>query len=517
MEEIWWFVFVFFASLLFARSKFKFRSKSNLPPGPSPFPIIGNLLWLRKSFSELEYVVKTLHEKHGPIVSLPFGFNPAIFVASNSLAYQALVQNGAVFADRPPPPITSKIMASNQCTISSAPYGPAWRLLRRNLTSEILHPSRVRLYSRARKWVLDILVAGLRQEAEGRDNVVLVVKHFHFAMFCLLVLMCFGDDLGEAKIREIQAMESRVLQSYHNFKILNFFPVIGKFLFHKRWEKFMQLRKDHEDVLIPLIRARQPCEKTDTVSKPNPSITCYVDTLLDLQLPDEKRKLTEGEIVSLCSEFLNAGTHTTDAPLQWIMANLVKYPHIQAKLFKEISGVVGEGEDEVKEEDLQKMPYLKAVVLEGLRRHTPAHFLVPHAVTKDVILDGYVIPKDAKVFFMAAEMACNPKVWEGPMEFKPERFLNSNNNGETFDITGSREIKMMPFGAGRRICPGYGLGMLHLEYFVANLVWKFEWKAVGEDGVDLSERPLVSLLPTTMKNPLQARISPRLSARTAME
>ncbi|CBI26427.3 unnamed protein product, partial [Vitis vinifera] len=125
-------------------------TSSNLPPGPSTFPIIGNLLWLRKSFSELEYVVKTLHEKHGPIVSLPFGFNPAIFVASNSLAYQALVQNGAVFADRPPLPITSKIMASSQCTISSAPYGPAWRLLRRNLTSEILHPSRVRLYSRAR-------------------------------------------------------------------------------------------------------------------------------------------------------------------------------------------------------------------------------------------------------------------------------------------------------------------------------------------------------------------------------
>ncbi|RVW57764.1 Cytochrome P450 89A2 [Vitis vinifera] len=309
-------------------------------------------------------------------------------------------------------------------------------------------------------------------------------------MFCLLVLMCFGDDLGEAKIREIQGMESRVLQSYHNFKILNFFPAIGKFLFHKRWEKFMQLRKDHEDVLIPLIRARQPCKKTETVSKPNPSITCYVDTLLDLQLPDEKRKLTEGEMVSLCSEFLNAGTHTTDAPLQWIMANLVKYPHIQAKLFEEISGVVGEGEDEVKEEDLQKMPYLKAVVLEGLRRHTPAHFLVPHAVTKDVILDGYVIPKDAKVFFMAAEMACNPEVWKTQW-------------------SSSRR--------GRRICPGYGLGLLHLEYFVANLVWKFEWKAVGEDGVDLSERPLVSLLPTTMKNPLQARISPRLSARTAME
>lgn len=332
--------------------------------------------------------------------------------------------------------------------------------------------------------------------------------------------MCFGDDLGEPKIREIQGMQGRVLKSYHDDKILTFFPFIGKFLFRKRWEKFLQLRKDLEDVLIPLIRSRQPSGSGK--GKSNPYVTCYVDTLLDLRLPVQNRKLTEGQIMSLCSEFLNAGTHTTDAPLQWIMANLVKYPHVQAKLFEEMSGVMGAGElgkkDEeviIEEEDLQKMPYLKAVVLEGLRRHTPAPFLIPHSVTKEVMLEGYVIPKDAKVYFMAGEMAWNPKVWEDPMEFKPERFLKYGNGEEAFDITGSREIKMMPFGAGRRICPGYGLGMLHLEYFVANLVWKFEWKSLlgEEDGsVDLSEKPPLTILPTTMKYPLQARIFPRSSA-----
>ena len=102
-------------------------------------------------------------------------------------------------------------------------------------------------------------------------------------------------------------------------------------------------------------------------------------------------------------------------------------------------------------------------------------------------------------------MGRDPKVWEDPLAFKPERFLNGG--GEAFDITGSKEIKMMPFGAGRRICPASGLAILHLEYFVANLVWNFDWKAVEGGEVDLSEQQEFTVV---MKNPLKAQISPRL-------
>ncbi|KAJ6366125.1 hypothetical protein OIU77_002661 [Salix suchowensis] len=115
-------------------------------------------------------------------------------------------------------------------------------------------------------------------------------------------------------------------------------------------------------------------------------VLSYVDTLLDLELPEEKGKLKEEEMVSLSSEFLNAGTDTTSTALQWIMANLVKYPQTQEKLFMEMKGVVQDGEETIKEEELEKMPYLKAVILEGLRRHPPGHFVLPHAVTEDVIL-----------------------------------------------------------------------------------------------------------------------------------
>ncbi|KAJ9678327.1 hypothetical protein PVL29_020481 [Vitis rotundifolia] len=228
-------------------------------------------------------------------------------------------------------------------------------------------------------------------------------------------------------------------------------------------------------------------------NEPLEYVLSYVDTVLDLRLPEDNTKLEEGAIISLSSEFLVAGADTTALALQWIMANLVKYPRIQAKLFQEICG-----------EDLQKISYLKAIVLEGLRRHPPSHLPFPRSVIREVVLNGYVIPKNAMVYFMRADIGWNPEVWEDPMEFRPERFLA----GEVFDITGSREIKMMPFGAGRRMCPGYGLAMLHLEYFVANLVWKVERRAVDGDDIDLSEKDLEFM--SVMKNTLQALISPRL-------
>ena len=237
-------------------------------------------------------------------------------------------------------------------------------------------------------------------------------------------------------------------------------------------------------------------------------VVSYVDTLLDLELPEEKWKLSEEEMVSLCTEFLIAGTDSTSTVLEWIMANMVKYPQIQERHFVEIKGVVGDGEKEVKEEDLNKMPYLKAVVLEGLRRHPPGHFVLPHSMTEDVVLDGHLVPKNATLNFMVAEMGRDPKVWEDPMAFKPERFLNGDGKGEVFDIRGIKEIKMMPFGAGRRICPGSSFAMLHLEYFVSNLVSKFAWKAVDGDEVDLSEKLEFTV---AMKNPLKAHLSPRLS------
>lgn len=370
--------------------------------------------------------------------------------------------------------------------------------------SEILHASRVKIYGEGRNWVLDVLIKDLTEKSKNSEDGRIVVKDsIQFSMF-LLVLMCFGEKLDEKGIRQIEKAQRDILLYLRKLNIFGFFPRIAKFLFYNRWKTVIDLRRKQKDVLLPLINARRE-HKLKQKETEERFVYSYLDSLLDIKLPDEGgRSLTEDEMVSLCSEFLTAGTDTTATGLQWIMAELVKNQQVQKKLVEEIESVM-EHEGRVKEEELGKMPYLKAVVLEGLRRHPPGHFVLPHSVSKEIEIEGYVIPKNATVNFMVAEMGWDEKTWDDPMEFKPERFLNGGE-GEGVDITGSREIKMMPFGVGRRICPGLALAMLHLEFFVANLVREFEWKCVEGDEVDLSEIPEFTVV---MKYPLRARLIPR--------
>lgn len=172
---------------------------------PLILEVIGFYYRLHKSLPELESVLRNLNSKFGPILRI--GSRPSIFVSDRSFTYQALIQNGAVFANRPPAATTRRIVSCNQHTVGSAPYGPIWRILRRNLTSEMLHPCRVKSYSHARKWTLQVLKKQLTVKSSG-DHAVLVVEHLRYAMFCLLAsFMCFGDKLDETQIKKIEEVQ----------------------------------------------------------------------------------------------------------------------------------------------------------------------------------------------------------------------------------------------------------------------------------------------------------------------
>ncbi|XP_077248197.1 cytochrome P450 89A2-like [Tasmannia lanceolata] len=474
------------------------NKKKNLPPGPPTLPLLGNFIWLRKSFFDIETHLRALRSKYGPILTLHIGPRPAIFITNSTLIHEALVQKGAIFADRPPVHDASRIITSNQHSITSAGYGPLWRLLRRNLITKLLNPNQIEAFSPGREWVVKLLIKNLKSKSK-MGNPIFPVEDFRHAMFCLLLLMCFGQKLDDNLVTDIEVIQRRMLLRFFSFNIFQFFPKIGKFILRGLWNELMEMKSRQEELYVPLIRARREKNPND-----DNFLFCYVDSLLALELSHEGgRKLNDKEMVTLCSELLDGGTDTTSTTLQWIMANLVKHQEIQKKLFEEIKWVIGEEEkDTIKEDDLQKMPYLKAVIMEGLRRHPPGHFVLPHAVSEEISIDGYVIPKGTTVNFLVMEIGLDRAVWNDPMEFRPERFLE----GEEVDITGSREMKMIPFGLGRRICPGMGLAILHLEYFVANLVREFEWKAKDGEEVDLSEKQEFTIV---MKNPLRAIIIPR--------
>ncbi|KAK8934413.1 Cytochrome P450 89A9 [Platanthera zijinensis] len=494
----------FFAAAL-AHLFFSSKRKP-LPPGPPAVPIIGNLLWLRRSFAyDKEQLIKDLYAKYGPIITLRIGSRTVIFISDRFLAHKALVENGAAFSDRPPQLPAARFLNRNRHSISSASYGPLWRLFRRNLAANILHPAKIRLFAPGREWVLGILLRDLRSKSqESPDGGVVPMESFKFAMFCLLSLMCFGEKLDQKAIREIKESSNDSLLYFRKLYVFSFVPRITKYVFRRRWKTALALRQRQKDLYAPFIRARREHKDIQNCPEEERFVHSYMDSLLDIKLAEEDggRALTEDELVTLCSEFFTAGTDTTATALEWIMAELVKHQGVQGKLLEEIEEVVGQkGRVGIKEEDLQRMPYLKAVIMEGLRLHPPAHFAVPHSVTEEIEFEGYRIPKNACINFLVAQIGRDGTVWEDPKEFMPERFM-AGGGGEGVDITGSKEIKMMPFGAGRRICPGLGLAMLHLEYFVANLVWEFKWEAMEGEEIDFTEKPQFTFV---MKNSLKSQ------------
>ncbi|KAH7668654.1 Cytochrome P450 E-class group I protein [Dioscorea alata] len=475
--------------------------RRRLPPSPPRIPILGNLLWLTKPFSHFEPTLHHLRAKYGPIFTLYVGPRPVIFIMDGDLARRSLIQSGEVFADRPPP-LSTSALNPNLHSINNTSHGHLWRLLRRNLVSEVIHPCKsTKSSAHVQRMALDILLKRLKNEAVANGGIVVPIHSIQHCVSFLMTSLCFGVTLEEKVVDRIKNMQLELLGVLENLYVFGLLPKAALLLYWRRFGKLKQLRQAHEELLIPIIRACKQREKNthDKIS--------YVDSLLKLKLPagsaGNMRELSEEDIVNFISEFLDASIWPAAAALEWIMANFVKHQDIQEKLRKEIRSVVGDKKRRIEEDETQRMSYLKAVIFEALRRHSPAHFLIPHSVKEDVIMDKYLIPKGTVVNYSVTSIGLDGRVWEDPLEFRPERFM-AGGEGEGVDVNcGKRDIKMMPFGAGRRICPGSDMAVLLLQYLVANLVNEIELKAVEGMEMDLSSN---AELFATMESPLHARI-----------
>lgn len=179
----------------------------------------------------------------------------------------------------------------------------------------------------------------------------------------------------------------------------------------------------------------------------------------------------------------NAGTETTATTIEWAMAELVKNPEVMKKAQEEVRRLMGR-KGKVEENDLYQMHYLKCVIKETLRLHPVAPLLAPKESNTEVMLQGYSIPSKTRVIVNAWAIARDPKSWDRPDEFLPHRFANN-----PIDFKG-QNFQYIPFGAGRRACPGISFAKSTLELALANLLYFFDWKMPdglrGED-LDMSK------------------------------
>lgn len=500
---------LFFTALAFLLScliflltqKTKNSKKLNLPPGPPGWPIVGNLFQVARSGKPFMEYVNDLRSKYGSIFTLKMGTRTMIILTDAKLVHEALIQKGAIYATRPPENPTRNIFSANKYTVNAAYYGPVWKSLRRNMVQNMLSSSRIKEFRGVRDNAMDKLINRLRAEAEKNDGVVWVLKDARFAVFCILVAMCFGLDMDEEKLERIDQVMKSVLIALDP-RIDDFLPILGPF-FSKQRKRVLEVRKEQVEFMVPFIKQRRRA-----IQNPGSDHTAttfsYLDTLFDIKVEGKKSAPSDAELVSLCSEFLNGGTDTTATAVEWGMAQLIANPEIQTKLYEEIKNTVGD--KKVDEKDVEKMPYLHSVVKELLRKHPPTHFVLTHAVTEPTTLAGYDIPIDANIEIYTPAIGEDPKLWSNPERFDPERFITG---GEEADITGVTGVKMMPFGVGRRICPGLALATVHIHLMMARMVQEFEWGAYPPGKkVDFTGKMEFTVV---MKESLRATIKPRSS------
>ncbi|XP_073101457.1 uncharacterized protein [Elaeis guineensis] len=227
--------------------------------------------------------------------------------------------------------------------------------------------------------------------------------------------------------------------------------------------------KTTEAIIVKPISMVPPMETKviETGKKPEPA-PVKEPIVIDIEkseLPKEEPTKESSDM----SDIFAAGTDTSYITLEWTMAELARSPNRLKRVQDEIRGILG-NKSKVKEDDITKMKYLKAVIKESLRLHPPAPLLVPRESLEATKIQGYEIPKKTRILVNAFSIGQDPEFWEEAHEFRPERFLNN-----LIDFKGN-DFRFIPFGAGRRICPGMHLAISTIELSLANLLYRFDWK-----------------------------------------
>ncbi|XP_028762784.1 geraniol 8-hydroxylase isoform X3 [Neltuma alba] len=429
------------------------RGNHRLPPGPPPFPVIGNLLALgNKPHKCLAELAKT----YGPIMSLQLGQITTVVVSSADMAKGILLTHDQFLSNRTVPD-AMRAVNHHEYSLPFLPVSPRWRSLRKLCNSQLFGSKILDASQDLRRHKVQQLLQEVEQSSVTGEAVDIGKAAFKTTIN-LLSNTIFSVDLVRSvgSAGEFRETVANIMKEVGTPNKLDPLGVRRRTAIH--FSKIL-------DVFHHLVSQRK--KLIENTGSP------ISNDILDVLLSEENREQMEGErIQRLSLDLFAAGSDTTTSTLEWGMAELLHNPKAMSKAKAELEETIGKGKP-VEESDIARLPYLQAVLKETFRLHPAVPFLLPRKSEMDVEVGGYIIPKDAQVLVNVWAIGRDASIWKNPEGFLPERFLRSE-----IDVKG-RNFELIPFGAGRRVCPGYPLALRMVFLVLGSLINCFDWKMEG--------------------------------------
>ncbi|PHT31955.1 Cytochrome [Capsicum baccatum] len=448
--------------LLLQQLQKKFSKKKKiLPPGPRGLPLLGNLHMFGDN---LHQDLNKIAKKHGPIMSIHFGLVPVIVASTPYAAEQFLKTHDLTFSSRPSNQVSENIFYKRK-NLVSARYGPYWRNMRKLCTLQLLSSAKILAFQPMRKQELGILINFVKQAAMEHKVVDLTAKVGSLSanMSCLMIFgkKYMDEDLGEKGFKAI-IQDMLHIAALPNFS--DFFPFLRIFDLQGYNRRVKELAKLFDEFLERVIDEHVGESNEQKQAKD------MVDTLMEiLQSGAAEFEFDRRHVKAIMLDLLIASMDTSSTTIDWILTELLRHPDVMKKVQNELEQVIGKNRM-VEESDLESLEYLDMVIKESNRLHPAAPLLLPHESIEDCTVDGFHIPKGSRVLINIWAIGRDPDTWVEPEKFKPERFQGSN-----IDLRG-RHFQLLPFGSGRRSCPGLQLGLTVVRLMVAQLVHCFNWE-----------------------------------------
>lgn len=457
---VWTWTALALTAIIFLINIVKNKHK-RLPPGPRGIPILGNMHTLG---SLPHRALQALAKKYGPIMHMRLGFVPAIVVSSPQAAEQFLKAHDLVFANRPPHECSRHILYDGK-GISFSEYGPYWRSMRKLCTLELLSSHKINSFKPMRREEVGLLIKSFEEAARAGAAVDVSAKVALLSadMSCRMVFgkKYMDKDLDE---RGFKAMFQEVMQLAATPNIGDYIPCLLGLDLQGLTRRTKATGKVFDDFFEKIIdeHIHNPKEEGQTKD--------LVDVMLGLMGSEGTGyNIERASIKAISFDMLAGSMETTSSSIDWAVAELIRHPRVMKKVQSELEKVVGM-ERMVEESDLESLEYLNMVVKETLRLYPAGPLLVPHESMEDCTVNGFYIPQKSRIIVNAWAIGRDPDSWTNADEFLPERFIEGD-----IDFRG-KHFQYIPFGSGRRGCPGMQLGITVVRFVVAQLVHCFDWE-----------------------------------------